>query len=332
MREVSDLSVRLREIVIPLVVGLGIALIQAIFTGPDLVRFLVYFLIGLTLATLIVLVFTYASRRVSRVAIGGASLGENQVSASGIVIERKLKRSWLNVRAEDLIDIAKMQNLTLAERDRLLAPYIGQWLAVEGPVADVRGTPEGRAITVSIDERNHNVDAHFVQDKVRASSLRKGVSVHVVGQLVSVTGGGLQISECEFIEQQKTSTPTQIADKASAPLLPPSSAFLKTRESAPDKPAQHGTQFSGIGVGKTPMFHAERAFGFRWTPSNGIVIGAQRGTLNEIPHGWTFDNNLNPYFPAKIAPPPDVPGDFHFTVDNIAKDTPWTITVLYDAE
>jgi hypothetical protein len=60
---------RPREIVVPLLVGLAVAFIQTIFSGPDLVRIIVYFFVGLVLTALFVLLFRYARGRPSRTSI-----------------------------------------------------------------------------------------------------------------------------------------------------------------------------------------------------------------------------------------------------------------------
>jgi hypothetical protein len=111
-----------------------------------------------------------------------------------------------------------------------------------------------------------------------------------------------------------------------APSPSPSPPPSRLPSPSPTPPAQQGPPFSGEGVGQTPTFNATRPFGFKWTPNKGIVMGSLHGTVNGQPWGWTFDNNVNPYYPNN--PPPDIPGDSVFSIDNIAPGTHWTITVL----
>lgn len=60
---------RPREIVIPVVVGLGVAFIQAAFSGADLIRIIVYFFGGLVLAGLALVLYRYLRGDSSRVSI-----------------------------------------------------------------------------------------------------------------------------------------------------------------------------------------------------------------------------------------------------------------------
>jgi hypothetical protein len=181
-------------------------------------------------------------------------------------------------------------------------------------------------VIVYVQERDHLVSAYFKDDKDRASSLRKGIEIRVIGSLRVVTGyaGMITLERCEFVELERIAVPP-----ADSPVQA-TVASVEAETSSRNRAVEPGTDFSGTGVGKTPQFHIAKTFGFRWTPSDRVVIGGLHGTLNGIQHTWTFDNNLNPYFPAKYAPPPDVPGDYYFTIDNIKPGTPWTINVLYE--
>lgn len=328
------MSLRLREIVIPLAVGLGVALIQAVFTGPDLVRLLVYFLVGLSVATLAVVVFRFASHY-SRRSVDGLTVSkflDAPATPYAIAPNAKGERVWLSIAVEDVIAYEKMPNMTRNERDRLVAPYIGQWVRVAGQVEDVNGTPDKPVVAVSIKERGHHVDAQFTQHKVRASSLRKGVAVQVIGQIRAVFDFGVQIRDSEFVEPQKSLSPSEIADEATEPVppaVPSMSDEIRDYLAARELP-RIVKEFSGRGVGKTSTFQVTRDFGFAWGPKEAIAVAHMHGTLNGIPHSWAFGSNPNPYYPYKFGPPPDAPGDFYFTIDNIRPETKWWITVLYE--
>lgn len=322
-----------REVVIPLVVGLAVALAQALFAGPDLIRLIVYFFGGLALAGVGVVLSRAVRERGSHPEMNGLVRAprmeaDRHKTAPVESSTAKNERVWGDVKPEDLLAIDHMDNLTRNERDRLLEPYIGQWLTVDGAVDDVQGKANDPTVYVYIREREHRVVANFKNDKVRASSLRKGIPIRVMGSFHHVQGyiESIFLEDCEFAAR----------DRPTPPLPPPA-----MRESAKEKPgdvrapinamvAGHGAEFSGVGVGKTETFTVTNEFGFKWTPNAGIVIGGLHARLNGIPHTWTFDNNMNPYFPAKYAPPPDIPGDCYFTVDNIKAGTPWTITILHE--
>jgi hypothetical protein len=107
-------------------------------------------------------------------------------------------RPLADLTAEDLIKIERDGELTTTEKNRLLEPYIGQRLKAEGQVDNVWGTAESPVVGVSIIERDHFVDAHFMADKARASLLRKGVAVRIRGELESVADYGITLRECSF--------------------------------------------------------------------------------------------------------------------------------------
>jgi hypothetical protein len=326
---------RPREIVIPVVVGLAVAFIQAAFSGADLIRIIVYFFAGIVLAGLALVLYRYGQGRRSRVSTHGRIETESRKSTPPVSPKEKLERIWADVNADDLMAIDNMRDLTRNERDRLLEPYIGQWFRVDGIVDDVHGKANEQMVSVYIRERDHRVRAEFKSDKGRASSLRKGIRIYVLGSLRYVQGylETMALSDCEFAERPPTAR-TVVSEPPVAEVEPEplrDEAQAKTPGSPLTKAiARHGTAFAGAGVGRTPTFHVTKQFGFGWTPNRGIVIGALHGTVNEIPMSWTFDNNMNPYFPAKYAPPPDVPGDYYFSVDNIKAGTPWAITVLHE--
>jgi hypothetical protein len=341
---------RPREIVIPLAVGLAGALIQALFSGPDLIRITVYFFVGLALAGVGLLAYRYLNNRRSRPSLDdllrAARTEANRRDATATDSRKVEKeRIWADVKPEDVIAIDNMDNLTRNERNRLLEPYIGQWFTVDGVVDDVQGTVQDPIVHVYIREREHRVSADFTQEKARASSLRKGVPVRVIGSFNHVQGyiETIYLEAGEFVEIAR-SVPPQSAAKIQEAQIP----MEKLQERIPEAAAPHGIKpadvvvpfqavvahdglrFSGVGLGKTETFRVTKLFGFKWIPNAGIVIGALHGTLNGIPHSWTFDNNMNPYFPAKYGTPPDVPGNYYFTVDNIRAGTAWTITFLYE--
>jgi len=340
-----NLRMRARDIVIPLVVGLTVAFLQAIFSGPDLIRLIVYFFVGLGLAGVGLLAYRSVSGRRSRTSQNdliraGRMEADRRERNTAALPKADHVRSWADVKPEDLLAIDKMDNLTRNERNRLLEPYIGQWFTVEGVVDDVHGRPNDPTVHVYISERDHRVIADFKNDKARASSLRKGLPIRVIGSLHHAQGyiESIYLEDCEFGEidrsvrpQPEPQTPAATAANEKSPVArPPMDKSVEVGAPFGAPVAEHGREFSGVGVGKTQPFRATKRFGFKWSPSAGIVIGALHGTLNGIPHSWTFDNNVNPYFPAKYAPPPDSSGNYHFSIDNITAGTEWTITVLYD--
>jgi len=140
------LNLRAREIVIPLVVGLVVALLQALFSGPDLIRIILYFFVGLGLAGLGLLAYRFLRDARSRVSVDdlvkGARLEANRRETEPALSPKGQKvRIWADVRPEDLIAIDDMKDLTRNERDRLLEPYVGQWFSIDGVVDDRH--PEG---------------------------------------------------------------------------------------------------------------------------------------------------------------------------------------------
>jgi hypothetical protein len=340
MPEKTHMGLKAREIVIPLVVGLAVALLQAVFSGPDLIRLILYFFVGLGLAGVGLLVYRFLRDRTSRVSVDDLRRtarvqAERRDRSQPVTSSAGEKaRVWADVKPEDLLAIDNLQNLTRNERDRLLEPYVGQWLRIEGIVDDVQGRPDDAIVFVYISERDHRVTAEFKDEKQRASSLRKGIPIGAIGSFRNAQGyvNTIYLTDCEFA-QIDSSVRLKSEPQAQKPVAA-QEALPETGVVAPFNAllADHGREFSGADVGKTETFRITKMFGFKWSPSAGIVIGGLHGTLNGIPHTWTFDNNMNPYYPAKYAPPPDVPGNYYFSIDNIEPGTPWTITVLYDSD
>ena len=322
------------------------ALIQALFSGPDLIRIIVYFFVGLVLAGLGVVGYGYLRERRSHPPsmnnlVRAARMQADLPKTAPVELSKPEKeRVWADVKPEDLIAIDNMDNLTRNERNRLLEPFTGQWLTVGGVVDDVQGRADDPTVYVYIREREHRVIADFNKDKIRASSLRKRIAIRVIGSFHHVQGyiESIYLENCEFVEKDRSGAPLRPPEIQEPPLSKESPAGVPAHKEKPGQVvdqldalvAEDGRELYGVGVGKTGTFRVTKNFGFKWVPSSGIVIGGLHGTLNGIPHTWTFDNNLNPYFPAKHAPPPDVPGDYYFSVDNIKPGTRWTITILHE--
>jgi hypothetical protein len=289
------LKLRAREILIPLVVGLIVALLQALFSGLDLIRIILYFFVGLGLAGLGLLAYRFVRGARSRVSLDdivrGARMEANRRKTEPALSPTAQKvRIWADVRPEDLMAIDDMKDLTRNERDRLLEPYVGQWFSIDGVVDDVAGTADRDDVVVYVAEREHRVAAHVKKEKERASSLRKGIAVRIDGSFRSVQGylKTITLGDCEFVAPERRQE-TIVAKEA------PQEAARQVQSVEPAKgpavvpfralEAEHGTEFSGLGVGKTETFHVTKQFGFRWAPSTGILIGGLHGTLNgNSPH------------------------------------------------
>jgi hypothetical protein len=95
------------------------------------------------------------------------------------------------------------QNVTSAQGDRLLQPYIGKWMKLSGTVADIRHSgPDGKNSSVSFRDIGSVsyilmfFDANWYD---HISVLERGSSATVLGKILSADNMSVQLDHCELI-------------------------------------------------------------------------------------------------------------------------------------
>jgi hypothetical protein len=99
-----------------------------------------------------------------------------------------------------LIGMANSDDYTSAEVQRLAEPYLGKWMRVRGPVADVGKTKMALANYTSRHAGLYEMVLEFDNEWAeRLNLLRKGSDVSVLGQIESVTKLGVHLTRCEIL-------------------------------------------------------------------------------------------------------------------------------------
>jgi hypothetical protein len=93
-----------------------------------------------------------------------------------------------------------MEGLTSAERKLLIAPHVGNWLAIEGAVNNVDATYPTFVIVVINAGLKSSIFATFKSDLDRAASLRKGTPIRIIGRIEGQTAmdHSFSLGDCEF--------------------------------------------------------------------------------------------------------------------------------------
>jgi hypothetical protein len=125
------------------------------------------------------------------------------VTGSPVIADPPLsakERVPTNVPPEYLISLFKEH--TSAEVKRIIAPYIGKWMEVSGPVLDVSDHSSFSTVTIPAPASQSftRVYMYFRQpDRSHIVSLRPGTEVTVLGQLENVYSVQVELNHCELI-------------------------------------------------------------------------------------------------------------------------------------
>jgi hypothetical protein len=110
-------------------------------------------------------------------------------------------RTFVTATPDYLVGLYYSEDMTAAQADALLKPYVGQWMRISGNVQDVLGN--GPKLLVfkqySLVNRNH-VFMQFdnVEDFDLLATLRKGEPITVQGKILKASAIGLFLWECEI--------------------------------------------------------------------------------------------------------------------------------------
>jgi hypothetical protein len=125
-------------------------------------------------------------------------------SLTGAPMQRP-REPYCDATLDALVGIAKTPNLTAIQVDSLLAPYKGQWMAVQGVVDDVDRTVGVSSVRVRLSrvngEEGRTATAWFDRGQERAAALHRGANVHVLGKILNIYGiGMISLDDCELID------------------------------------------------------------------------------------------------------------------------------------
>src|SRR6202165_4162405 len=96
--------------------------------------------------------------------------------------------------------VAMCANLTSLQAKRLVAPYIGEWMEIEGPVENVHGSSDDFG-AVRIEGR---LLAMFFQGKARLKQLEllaRGDRIKVHGKISAISLFGVDLVDCVILEE-----------------------------------------------------------------------------------------------------------------------------------
>lgn len=94
---------------------------------------------------------------------------------------------------------------TTQESNRLMQPYVGQWIEVSGKVFDVgHGAPDGDQTAVILKDGTDQIECRFRREwENRLDRLAKNESIKIVGKISPTQNGSqLYLQECEIPHQQ----------------------------------------------------------------------------------------------------------------------------------
>ncbi len=133
-----------------------------------------------------------------------AVVASSSVGSIAPVVEPIAERIVLDIDAAVLIGI-KNSTQTIAEKQRLWKPYVGKWIRVSGPVADVSETKMFLVnYTTPIMHQYELVLKFDAPWSDRFSIIPKGSNVTVLGRIEDFMAALVVISRCELISDTTT--------------------------------------------------------------------------------------------------------------------------------
>lgn len=130
---------------------------------------------------------------------GASSPSTSQATATQKTGEAE-KQIMVSVPIGQLID--SVADHTMAEADRLMAPYIGKWIRVSGLVDDVTEEAAYWLVFIQLPESHRLVALSFnTQTSMnQVSVLRKGEQLNVLGKIKKISSVGTPtLSNCEIV-------------------------------------------------------------------------------------------------------------------------------------
>ncbi len=118
-------------------------------------------------------------------------------------LEAATTRTYSDATFDALVEMAKTPNLTAIQIDSLLAPYKGQWMAIQGVVDDVEKVVGASSVRVRLSQVNgearRTATAWFDRGTERPAALHRGANVHVLGKILNIYATGMiSLDDCEF--------------------------------------------------------------------------------------------------------------------------------------
>lgn len=110
-------------------------------------------------------------------------------------------REFADVSLQFLFELGKTPNLTSAQTGKLVLPYQGQWISVQGIIDNVDPSALFRQVIVLVansDMSTGRVLAYFRDQFDRVDALTKGAPIRFVGRIEHVTPTHLSLDPCEF--------------------------------------------------------------------------------------------------------------------------------------
>lgn len=127
------------------------------------------------------------------------SSGDTAPEASRALLER----TFTDASVDDLVKLFQSHNSMQA--NRLLEPYLGQWMRVDGKFSDVRDVSGasrfGAVAFIEPTTRDPYVALVFSDPKVvqqRLSVLEPGTRIRAIGQIAKANGRMVQLENCEL--------------------------------------------------------------------------------------------------------------------------------------
>lgn len=110
-------------------------------------------------------------------------------------------RETINRTPRELLSFYTPERTQL-EANRLMQPFIGEWIEVSGVVSDVgHGAPDGDQMAVILKSDNDQIECRFSRTwTAKLDRLAKGESIKIIGKISPTQNGSqLYLLECELI-------------------------------------------------------------------------------------------------------------------------------------
>jgi hypothetical protein len=130
--------------------------------------------------------------------------------ASSLSIKTEVdRRIWVNQSLKELSSLR--QGDTTLITDRLVAPYLGKWIKVDGSIENIMEGYQSVVVFLSVPKeftRHFNLGLRFSKDwEQYLNHLRKGESLIAAGKIVEISSGSIELQNCEVLLAAHASTP-----------------------------------------------------------------------------------------------------------------------------
>jgi uncharacterized membrane protein YeaQ/YmgE (transglycosylase-associated protein family) len=203
-----------REIVVPLLVGLLVALVQSVVPGASLTRLLVLGVVGAVVALVVVLVL---ERRVHR--FNGTLLPAPTplpaATPAPITLQApqpppKPTRIYVPAHVTPKFLIDQRRGLTSIQADSAIGVFIGKWISFSGIVSDIKRGNQGVGVLAHSDNGDVYVHMDFAESWIdHISMLGMGNTIAATGEIESVDTLAVFLEKCELLETPTVAEPDQ---------------------------------------------------------------------------------------------------------------------------